>query len=182
MNKVCSKCGLEKDLAEFYRDCRRPDGHRSDCKACHTPVVRRYQKTERGQKVAKASDRKRTGTDVRKKSHRRANQRYKKTPHGRLAEWAAYHRRRELKLALDASFSKEDVAAVYERFDYKCFICDTIDKLSIDHHRPLSGGHALAHDNAVLLCVSCNASKGPKQPDEFYNQEQLEALGGFGIF
>jgi 5-methylcytosine-specific restriction endonuclease McrA len=145
------------------------------------PVVRRYQATERGLEIAQKSERKRVGTETRKRSHNRANRRYKKTQHGRMVERACYHRRRELAQSLDTSFSKEDVYEVYQRFDHKCFACNSQDNLSIDHHRPLSKGHPLSGQNAVLLCVSCNASKGSKQPEEFYSQTQLEVLNGYGI-
>lgn len=33
-SKCCSKCGQPKTLNHFYRDARRPDGHKSACKAC----------------------------------------------------------------------------------------------------------------------------------------------------
>lgn len=32
--KLCSKCGQLTPLDDFYRDARRPDGHKSACKAC----------------------------------------------------------------------------------------------------------------------------------------------------
>ena len=32
--KICSKCGLEKNLSEFYKRKETKDGYRSDCKKC----------------------------------------------------------------------------------------------------------------------------------------------------
>jgi len=34
MNKICSKCNIEKRLAEFYKDKNAKGGHRTICKAC----------------------------------------------------------------------------------------------------------------------------------------------------
>ncbi len=181
MRKICSKCDLEKDLTDFYRDRATPSGYRSDCKACHTPIVRKYQATKRGQAASKRAEIKRTGSPIRKASHNRASSRYKKTPHGRLVESACGHRRRELKAGLDSTWTREDILEVYARFDDKCFNCGTSSELSIDHHRPLSEGHGLRLENAVLLCVSCNASKSTKDPQDFYVQEQMEILDGIGI-
>lgn len=181
MIKICSKCGLEKDLTDFYRDRASKDGFRSDCKACHTPVVLRYQATERGRAVAKQVDIKRTGTKKRKASHNRATARYKQTERGRLVENACSHRRRELKAGLDANFSREDILEVYYRFDHRCFRCGSRECLSIDHHKPLSHGFGLSHDNAVLLCRFCNSSKGTKRPEEFYTSKQLKVLNDLGI-
>lgn len=181
MDKTCSKCGLKKPLTGFYKNCRKKDGYRSDCKACHTPFVRHYQTTERGKETAQKVERKRTGTETRKRSHGQASRRYKKTPKGRMVRVAADQRRRELARDLDASFSKDDVGEVYQRFGYQCFSCGSQDDLSIDHHRPLSAGYPLNKENAVLLCISCNASKRDQNPEEFYSRTQLEVLNGYGI-
>lgn len=40
--KCCTKCGIEKELSEFYKDKRRNDGHMSACKKCHI----RYNKNQ----------------------------------------------------------------------------------------------------------------------------------------
>lgn len=32
--KTCSKCGVSKDLPDFYKHETAPDGRRGDCKAC----------------------------------------------------------------------------------------------------------------------------------------------------
>lgn len=181
MTKICNKCNLEKGLVDFYRNCHTKDGYRSDCKPCHTVVVRQYQSTDRGRVIAKQVDVKRIGTAARKASHNQASARYKKTPKGRLVTKACDQRRRELKANLDSIFSSKDIETVYKRFFNECFVCNAIDNLSIDHHNSLSGGNRLSHENAVLLCTACNSSKGIKAPEEFYSKEQLEMLNGFGI-
>lgn len=42
MLKTCSKCGVEKALAEFNRDKSRTDGHDPRCKACDAERNREY--------------------------------------------------------------------------------------------------------------------------------------------
>jgi hypothetical protein len=32
--KTCTKCNIEKELTEFYKESRTKDGHRNQCKAC----------------------------------------------------------------------------------------------------------------------------------------------------
>ena len=36
LTKVCTKCGIEKPLSEFYKDKYQKSGYTSHCKACHT--------------------------------------------------------------------------------------------------------------------------------------------------
>ena len=40
--KVCSKCGKEKGLGEFYSDKRARDGKMSTCKVCHREGSRKW--------------------------------------------------------------------------------------------------------------------------------------------
>ena len=42
MKKICSKCDIERNLSEFYRDCKSPDDHRGTCKKCHNIVVKEW--------------------------------------------------------------------------------------------------------------------------------------------
>ena len=42
--KKCSKCGLEKNYSEFFKDSRLKSGYRSDCKECHLIVQKSYKK------------------------------------------------------------------------------------------------------------------------------------------
>ncbi len=61
--KKCSRCGLEKQIDDFYRDALSSDGHRSECKACtklyqQSPAgnaaMRTYCESEGGQATRKA--------------------------------------------------------------------------------------------------------------------------------
>lgn len=42
MKKTCSKCKIEKDVSEFWRDKRRSDGLMGRCKSCKTQAFRVY--------------------------------------------------------------------------------------------------------------------------------------------
>ena len=48
MTKVCSKCGLEKSVAEFSKYKREKDGLHSWCKECSTKARKAYRKTKKG--------------------------------------------------------------------------------------------------------------------------------------
>lgn len=42
--KICSKCGKELPLTDFYKDNRATDGRQSDCKSCHCKVSTAWHK------------------------------------------------------------------------------------------------------------------------------------------
>jgi len=45
--KVCTKCGEEKELREFYRREGSSDGRRTDCKECCSKNKRKYYENNR---------------------------------------------------------------------------------------------------------------------------------------
>ena len=85
-------------------------------------------------------------------------------------------KRRAMKVNLNENYTKEDEAYTMDLFDNMCYNCDSTDNLHIDHHKPLSRGNPLTRDNAVVLCGSCNSSKGTKSPSEFYSLGDLNLL------
>lgn len=67
-------------------------------------------------------------------------------------------------------------ATIYMQFDNTCVKCGGAEHLSLDHHMPLSAGYPLELGNAVILCRSCNSSKGNKFPEDFYAFSELRAI------
>lgn len=83
---------------------------------------------------------------------------------------------RHLKRNLNELYTTNDEKITKMLFQNKCFNCSSNEKLCIDHHYPLSKGYILKLNNAVVLCKSCNSSKGNKNPEEFYSNEKLKEL------
>lgn len=81
--------------------------------------------------------------------------------------------RRARKRAVSENFTVEMEQIVRATWSNRCAFCDATKDLQIDHWKPLSRGHALTVDNAVLLCRACNARKGAKLPEELDNQTQV---------
>lgn len=48
MVKVCSKCGIEKEVSEFYKDKKGKDGLRAYCKNCKLAQNKEFTNTEDG--------------------------------------------------------------------------------------------------------------------------------------
>lgn len=92
----------------------------------------------------------------------------------KLREYNRVRRAREQEL--DENFTSEQEAYIFDQFFHCCFSCGSIEALCVDHHRPLIKGNPLTLLNAVILCNSCNCSKGTKDPEEYYGLIVCEQL------
>ena len=162
--KVCSKCGLEKDQSEFRVEKATPDRW---CKNCSKEYQRKYRNSSHGKHVIQNYERKYCRSLSGKLSQSEGHRKYRNSPRGKLSI---------------QQYTNENAKLVYERFNHKCFNCGSTNRLTIDHHYPLSLGYGLTLNNAVLLCRSCNSSKQDKMPQEFYTQEKLDILVSLLIF
>lgn len=62
-------------------------------------------------------------------------------------------------------FAKEQsrlMLALIDRDGYSCVICDSTERLGVDHILPLSRGGNDELDNLRLLCPACNSRKGDR--------------------
>jgi len=85
-------------------------------------------------------------------------------------------KRRDRSISVKELISSKLLSLTYDKFNYKCFKCNSMENLTIDHHYPLSKGFPLSPENSVILCRSCNSKKGKILPELFYTSEQLKEL------
>jgi len=169
MNKLCNGCDTIKPADEFRKDRRNKSGLGSRCLEC----CRSYDRSEK----AKAALR----TYRKTPEGKLASKRFRQSDNGRLARLRCHYRRRDRQCNLNTYLSSEDIKYIRLRFDNQCFKCGDKDDLTIDHHRPLGRGYGLSVNNAVLLCRSCNSSKGIRMPWDFYAPEELEYLSSLSL-
>lgn len=138
--KICTKCKIEKNELEFYKDSNQKDGFRSHCKGC----VSIYRKTP---------------------SAIAARAKYWKSPKGKVQllrfrvkpEGRAVQRRGQLKYKYNITPEQYEAMLVLQ--NYKCAICKTdspggsSNKFHIDHDH-------LTKQIRGLLCHSCNVGQG----------------------
>lgn len=79
--KVCTKCGVEKSAAEFYKAKNKRDGLRNNCKSCHDVNVKSWQKRNKKKYYAIIEQWRRANPE---KSLAR-NQRWRKMNYGRCS-------------------------------------------------------------------------------------------------
>ena len=182
-NKICSKCKKEKSYENFGKDSSRSNGFNSICKECSCQKSEKWRENN-PDKLKKSNKqyndkpkvklrRKRWGKD----NKERINLRRKKWRCANREKDNSYSRkRRAIKASVKENYTELDASITLKCFNNQCFNCKSIDNLCIDHHRPLSKGYPLSLNNAVILCNSCNTSKGAKTPEDFYGLNKCAKL------
>lgn len=74
-------------------------------------------------------------------------------------------KRRDLSITNDCEWTVEMEVELRKLFT-SCVICDSKERLEVDHVHPLSGGHGLKPGNATILCHYHNQSKWKKELNE----------------
>ena len=199
--KICTICGEEKPIAEFYK--RGDGGYRSYCKLCANQKSRENYHSKRDELVEK----KREYNRNRKEEIREYNREYYKNHTEEVRErvriWEEanpeqaaenqvlyFHRARARRTGNLATFTRDEwkvcKAFFTENGVLKCAYCGKeMKKATQDHVIPDSSGGPYTAGNIVPACTPCNASKGntpfeewyPKQP--FYSEERENKIKAY---
>lgn len=86
--------------------------------------------------------------------------------------------RRARKKSVNECFDIEQASFVRGFWKNRCAVCGHArllweKVLPIDHWLPLSKGHALSMNNAVLLCLPCNSRKSDHFPNEIFDADMI---------
>lgn len=177
MDKVCCRCKEVKNIILFNKNRRMSDGHHYFCKACaklESTLRKEYLRDH----------------NIKWYKQKFSDPEAKKEKYAKVKVWINNNRdyynlyflkRRDKKRKLDSGYSYEDSVFTRDLFNNKCFKCGSTEKLTIDHHMPLSLNEGLSRSNAVILCKSCNCKKHKKLPQDFYTSKELYDLSLLGI-
>lgn len=82
--------------------------------------------------------------------------------------------RRDKKKNFDCDYTYKQKQATLKAFNHKCFNCNSIEHLAVDHYYPLSDNNSLSLSNAIILCRKCNSSKSDKLPEDFFTIDKWQ--------
>ncbi len=175
MTKVCTGCGLEKPVDDFYLD-KRWGCRRSRCKTCCTAYssTRPKPKLDPEKSKARRARWEEKNPEWRRTYDREYHQAHpEKFNHPRRKGGAQYERvradknRRRARLAgAEGSHTVEEWIALREQYEHRCLSCGRDDRpLTRDHVVPLIEGGSDYIDNIQPLCKPCNSSKGTSMID-----------------
>lgn len=173
--KYCAGCKKDKLSNDFSKNRCKKDGLCNYCKACDTKKANNFRKKNRQRKsvdipesklCCRCKKVKKSKQFIKNKSLKSGLNPYCNQCTSNIMS-IQNSKRRARKLKVQENFTPEDADIVKRSCYYECVVCDSKNKLSIDHFKPLSRGNTLCIGNAIILCTSCNSRKSNKNPRDF---------------
>ena len=184
MNKVCSKCKIEKTVVEFYKNKSKKDGLQTICKECTRANDEIRVKTGENKERCKTkylkmmendsySEKEKTRKETWRKNnvdtHRKINQNHYQNNKEQYYNKAG--KRRSLLKSLDSDFTIEQWEECVTHFQKKCAYCGMKGKLTREHFIPVTKRGTYTKDNIIPVCKSCNSSKCDRSFFEWYPKQ-----------
>ncbi len=153
MTKVCSKCGIEKDLESgFATDNGRTDGRQRNCRNCSSNIAKLWRKQHPN----------RSRTISYKWKDRNPNK-VKNIDRAKKAK-----RRAATANTIGESYKAADIPELLIVQRGLCAYCrGKLESYHVEHVIPLSRGGDNSLANIVLACPPCNLSKSNKLLQEW---------------
>lgn len=184
-SKVCTVCGTEKPISEFYK--RGNGGFFNYCKECANNSAREYYNVPKN--FVAIHHRKLAYDKVNKDKISEYNKQYYKKHIEEVKERAkrwnennpevknecsvvSAQKSRSIKNGLKTDFTRFDWFACKAYFRNRCAYCGKeIKKATQEHVIPVAKGGAYTVTNIIPVCNSCNLSKKNKDLHEWYPQQ-----------
>jgi len=198
--KICSKCKIEKDQSEFYKDRSSKDGLHNRCKLCRkeydrnryienrdkiTERVREHQQKNRD----KVLEQKREYYHKNRDKKAEYDKKYRQKNQDKIAEYnkkyqqenkdivnavAARRRAKKRNAPDDGTWTAELEKLIRNQ---PCTVCGTTKNIELDHIQALDLGGSHSALNCMPLCRSCNSSKNSKSVEDWLgSMETMQAL------
>ena len=162
MDKICTKCGINKPLEDYYKENRVKDGRCSACKSCINARITKYSKTNKGKLTTIKAQSKYIKSDKGKLKRTE----YAKSPEGKAARARVDHNRRINIANSTCTLTAKEFNYIIYLQDNKCACCSKTFNENLkptrDHIVPVNKGGDFTVYTVQALCVECNSKKGIK--------------------
>ena len=195
--KTCGVCKTNKDKGQFHVSMSIKDHLSNVCKKCNIGMKNNLRKNNNERKKSDINypeykkcnicNTKKQNKDFYKSKRCTDGLEYccKICKNKKNSEWEKKNKdvvniktsRRRAKIRnLDERFTIDDWNAIVCVFGTNCFNCGTKNNICKDHYLPLSKGNVLSLSNCIPLCISCNSSKGSRDPEKFFSKDKLKNI------
>ncbi len=160
--KVCTLCGEDKPLEDYYRCSAVSDGRAARCKTCRDAAHREYYAAHAEGLRAYGREQRRRWSAANPEKQRDLNRRGAKSPAGIAATKRKKQKRREAGVPWGGAAWERDRLVVLERDDGVCGICGgDVDPVNytLDHVVPIACGGRHVLTNLQLAHRACNSRK-----------------------
>ena len=174
MKIKCTKCNVEKDESQFYKNKRYASGYMTWCKSCHREYYRQPEQKEK-LKVLQQKWNKAHKSEIKEyqrlwyiKHKKHKNELTNRRCRERWASDSEYRKRKNFqkkphnssrrRIKQKGDLTYEQWTEICENFGNICLCCGSPD-ITVDHIIPLTRGGTHTKDNVQPLCANCNSSK-----------------------
>jgi 5-methylcytosine-specific restriction endonuclease McrA len=193
LSRTCSRCRVEKSVAEFSKAKTRKDGIEPQCKACVSERGRLWYQRNKERNYARSRKWALAHPEKARESVRKARathiddrrvyerKRYESNPAFFKAKTRAYHRANPQKSAQDYAkrYAKTkvvnlDYEFIAERDGMVCYLCGqpiAESERQFDHVVPLCKDGEHSYENVKVVHDNCNRKKGRKTVEEYRRLE-----------
>lgn len=176
VTKICTKCGEEKQLGDFYKQKSGKLGRKSSCKACTKELDKAYRASNKEKIQAYLHETR--DNRIKVQSEWRSVNRdyqviYRESNRGREIRRLADQRRLARKLRLPDTLTEGELSQILSHFNGECALSGSKEDLQYDHLIPLSsgtGGTVLG--NIIPLRADLNQSKGNRNIFEWFEDNE----------
>jgi 5-methylcytosine-specific restriction endonuclease McrA len=149
--KVCKKCGINKELKEFYKHKLTLDGYRGECKICvklHNKNYHIQNKIQSNRRNIKYYYNNKEDSIARVKKYRQE----------KPASSRNYDMRRRALMRNSKTFTVTN-KEIEKLYSMPCIYCGSKENITIDHIIPITRGGMHVIGNLAPACSHCNSSK-----------------------
>jgi 5-methylcytosine-specific restriction endonuclease McrA len=166
--KICSKCSLEKDLTDYFKQKQNKDGLSGFCKKCHNKTINKSKRLKYEKEYWSRPENKNRRKQIVKKSasknrdhHKEVRKEYLKTDNGLNAQRKSGQVTRCK--GKGVYIERVDPLEIYDEqggICYICFVKFNFKGMEMDHVIPISKGGEHKKSNVKMCCSACNKKKG----------------------
>jgi len=166
--KICTKCKENKELSEFNKNKRKPDGLMYSCKACrvlYRTTVQKHIKEKNAQYYIENAEKiKKQARDWHSANREYNNTRRrlwnKENPSKRKEQQLTYRTMKYNAAQAETLLERQMIAGLYLISNILTKSCG--EAFHVDHIHPLSKGGSHTFDNLQILSAEENLAKGAK--------------------